>query len=172
MFRLKFWFLTIIGVAWQILAIPLLPIVLLLFAKKVYGKQGSYDTDNDVQRYQLPKLFRFAETPDEYLPGGLYEPTVRSIYDKVGWYLTSYYWLTYRNCGHGITWGMGKEVPNYLANLSEEQQKQLGIYRKVTKVLGLYWISGWKVVRDWQSVSTNKGFWAVPIFTVRAKQPE
>lgn len=42
---------------------------------------------------RLPFVFRWMETPDDPLPGGQYEPTVKRIYDKFGEYVGNVYWL-------------------------------------------------------------------------------
>lgn len=45
----------------------------------------------------------WATTPDDMtIPQGLYEPTVKKIYDKYGWFISTWYWLGFRNVGHGI----------------------------------------------------------------------
>lgn len=42
---------------------------------------------------RLPRGFRWLETPDDPLPGGQYEPQVRKVYDRFGFYVGSVYWL-------------------------------------------------------------------------------
>jgi hypothetical protein len=42
---------------------------------------------------RLPRGFRWMETPDDPLPGGQYEPQVKRIYDRFGFYVGSVYWL-------------------------------------------------------------------------------
>lgn len=59
-----------------------------------------------VQRYRLPKPLQWMETPDEHLPGGLYEPTHALVYKYCGWFIASMYWILLRNVGGGITWGV------------------------------------------------------------------
>lgn len=45
----------------------------------------------------------WATTPDDMkIPQGLYEPTVKKIYDRFGWFVSAWYWLGFRNAGHGI----------------------------------------------------------------------
>lgn len=67
-----------------LLAIPLVPIAV-MFATKV--GEGAY---------RLPYWARWLETNDErdgILPGGLYEPAIRKIYEKSGWRWASIRWL-------------------------------------------------------------------------------
>ena len=52
---------------------------------------------------RLPKVFAWMETPDNRLPGDLNEPTVKAIYDRCGFYLTSVYWLGWRNKAYGLS---------------------------------------------------------------------
>jgi hypothetical protein len=42
---------------------------------------------------RLPRGFRWMETPDCLLPGGLYEPQVKEIYERHGWTACAIYWL-------------------------------------------------------------------------------
>lgn len=51
---------------------------------------------------RLPFGFRWMETPDDPLPGGQYEPTVKRIYDKFGEYIGNVYWL-WRNRAYRLS---------------------------------------------------------------------
>ena len=53
-------------------------------------------------RGDLPWWLAWFETFDERLPGGMYEPTVRKVYEKAGAYWCSVYWLN-RNAMFGLT---------------------------------------------------------------------
>lgn len=53
-------------------------------------------------RGDLPWWAAWFETFDERLPGGMYEPTVRAVYDRFGRYWCSVYWLN-RNAMFGMT---------------------------------------------------------------------
>jgi hypothetical protein len=83
-------------------ALSLLVPVVCLFTKwdtePTPGSWISYPTI----RGDLPKGFRWLQTTDERLPGGLYEPTVVKIFERVGKYWTSVYWLGLRNRAHGL----------------------------------------------------------------------
>lgn len=57
-------------------------------------------------RGDLPRWARWWETPDERLPGGMYEPTVESIYKRFGRYWCSVYWLGIRNRMYGLSFAL------------------------------------------------------------------
>ena len=46
---------------------------------------------------------RWIETPDDaYLPAGLYEASQRALYERVGLFLSSWWWLGVRNRAYGV----------------------------------------------------------------------
>lgn len=61
-------------------------------------------------RHHLPAWASWLDTPDQMLPGDLSIPTVRSIYDRWGWFICSWYWLGWRNPAQGLAWSFGKDV--------------------------------------------------------------
>jgi hypothetical protein len=150
---------------WRLVA-PIVVPAFLLFAKKTAIATTHY-AQPQVQRYLLPKFLQWAETPDEHLPGGLYEPTVLKIYQRFGWFVCSWYWLALRNVGSGIVWNDGKEVPAKIRDMSAEDQAKFGVHEKRTLLWRLAILTGWEVTRDWHSTKTDQGFWATPRFTVR-----
>ena len=154
-------------ILWRLLNIIPLPVfILLLFAKKTDAKT-THSNQLEVQRYRLPKWARWAESPDEHLPGGLYEPTVKTIYDSLGWFFTSVYWIGWRNCGNGIVWGLGHEVPKKIKDMNETEQKLYGVWRTEKTLWKFKFIYGWETTRDWHSTKTKRGIWATPHFTIR-----
>nr|WP_315237729.1 hypothetical protein [uncultured Albidiferax sp.] len=58
-------------------------------------------------RGDLPRWLAWLGTPDERLPGGLYEPTVKSIYRRFGHVWCAWYWLGVRNRVHGLAAMLG-----------------------------------------------------------------
>lgn len=64
----------------------------------------------------LPKWAQWAQTMDCPFPGGLYEPTMKTIYDKFGFYTASYYWAGWRNRAHGLAYIWGKPAVDYIPN--------------------------------------------------------
>ncbi len=160
---------------WTLIAWLVVPVLLLLFARKTDKKTTHYAQDPSIQRYELPKWLKWMETPDELLPGGMYEPTVEKIYKKLGWFLCSWYWIGFRNIGHGITWSCGKEVPRPMTFMSHDELEQYGLFERSKVVLGLRFVWGWKAVADHYNlkVKTVGARWAVPRFTIRlANQDE
>ncbi len=151
--------------------------VVLFFAKKT--KDTAYpDYDPNIKKYKLPSWGKWIGTPDDILlPAGLYEPTVVKIYNKLGWWLTSYYWLAFRNIGHGITWHVGKVIPKPVDEMSEEEQREYDVFEE-EKIFLIFKIKyGYKSVKDYYGDKTGKpatnwkdvGYVAVPRFTIRLK---
>ncbi len=163
---MKIIFLNIVEFLWQLIAWLVVPFAL-LFARKIDDSVVHDEPQEAVQRYKLHTFLRWMETPDELLPGGLYEPQVFSVYKKWGWFITAWVWIGTRNTGQGIMWNQGKEVSARMSELSDHEKDAAGIYQKERIFLGLKFISGWKVVHDVYKTKTNGGFWAVPRFTVR-----
>lgn len=112
---------------------------------------------------RLPSWASWFETPDDItLPGGLYEPTVYKIYQKYGWFISSWYWLGLRNIAHGVMWNQGRHV---YSRERIEVVKELGPFKL---------IYGYKVVNDWYKLKIgynngDVGLWAVPRITIRMK---
>jgi len=155
----------IIQVLLRLIAPFLVPIVL-IFAKKTDVKTTHYNQP-DIQRYKLPKIFFFLETPDELLPGGLYEPKIKKIYEKYGWFMASWSWLGTRNVGHGVMWNEGHEIPKPIWQMSDEEKKNFSVFTKEIPLGFIKIIYGYKGVNDWYSLKTNQGIWAVPRLTMR-----
>ena len=82
----------VLQILWRIAA-PLLIPFMLLTARKIEVPDQPDWKHPEIQRYELWHWFRFAETPDEYLPGGTYEPTHYRIYRYLGRWVASYCWL-------------------------------------------------------------------------------
>lgn len=81
-------------IAWLIvpLALP--------FAK--WDKAESLQNNVSAVYGDLPKWAAWFSTPDARLPGGLYEQTVLKMLNDKGRFLTSWYWLGFRNRAHGF----------------------------------------------------------------------
>lgn len=63
---------------------------------------GASDNGPPTIRGDLPMWLSWFGTFDERLPGGMYEPTVRKVYNAVGRYWCSVYWLVVRNRMFGL----------------------------------------------------------------------
>lgn len=152
-------FVLLITLPMQIIAPIILPFVL-PFARKL-------NEPSPVQRYRLPNAFMWLETPDEHLPGGLYEPAVYSVYRRFGWFVCSWYWLGIRNVAFGLAWQFGKPAKGYMAVMTEQEKAECGVYENVYHLLFLKLLVGYAVYKDCYSVKTNNGFWAVPRISLR-----
>jgi len=64
-------------------------------------------------RGDLPRWLAWLSTPDERLPGGLYEPTVLSIHKRFGRFFCAWYWLGVRNRVHGLAALAGVPTVDY-----------------------------------------------------------
>lgn len=150
----------VLQILWRIAA-PLLIPFMLLTARKIEVPDQPDWKHPEIQRYELWHWFRFAETPDEYLPGGTYEPTHYRIYRYLGRWVASWWWLAIRNVGHGIIWNAGWPVRSPAPTEYVRQWGPLIIF------------TGTKVATDWYGKYTDKnGFWAMPRFSVRLATKE
>ncbi|SDO75758.1 hypothetical protein SAMN05216303_102278 [Rhodoferax sp. OV413] len=113
-------------------------------------------------RGDLPACFAWLNTPDERLPGGLYEPNVETIYQRYGRFLCSWYWLGLRNRGHGFAAQFGLPTSAYWPG-------EPGYYQRG----GLWWLryplaggrlqfkAGYRIYK-----LLDSSFLAVPVFTI------
>jgi hypothetical protein len=58
----------------------------------------------------LPRLFQWWDTPDQELPGDLNKPLIKKRYEKRGFFLTSWYWLGWRNRAYGLSRVLGLQL--------------------------------------------------------------
>lgn len=106
---------------------------------------------------------RWLSTPDERLPGGLYEKTVRRVYDRFGAVFCSWYWLALRNRGFGFARALSRSSVDYLPDLPDGYfENSDGVWRW-SKSLGLFrFVIGWQVYK-----ALDKTFYAVPVFSLK-----
>ena len=130
-------------------------------------------------RGDLPKWATFLSTPDERLPGGLYESTVASVYDKYGKWITSLYWLGVRNCLMGLAVAWGQRTSDYIPEepfgywsrtdsmgTIWRYSKHLFTAKLGNKTTRIVFVCGYQVYR------TLKGdFQAAPVFSLKQKGP-
>lgn len=143
------------GPAWLALA-PVVPLAFWALARKTSVKTTHFGQP-DVQRYRLPSWLAWAETPDEHLPGGLYEPTVAKIYNRFGWVVCSLYWLLLRNVGQGLLWPRGLLIgPIYSRYIDTNNADVLAAVRAQilidNNLLPTYWGPFkfyYELVKDW-----------------------
>ena len=140
---------------WLILA----PILLnpILLARRTTERTTHFNQP-DVQRYKLPKWLFWMETPDENLPGGLYEPTHKKIYDRFGWYIASMYWVLIRNVGGGITWSegilLGRIFP--AGELTEADVHKYQQLARTEHELLNNWFYHWELTKDFYGTKSGR----------------
>lgn len=71
----------------------LVPLAVLSAYIEAKPRPGSWQSGPGVIRGTLPDWAWWLETPDEPLPGGMYEPTVRKWYETYGWHVCAVLWL-------------------------------------------------------------------------------
>jgi hypothetical protein len=113
-------------------------------------------------RGDLPRWLAWLGTPDERLPGGLYEPAVLSIYKRFGRFFCAWYWLGIRNRVHGFAAVFGLPTSAPWADGFGLQQR------------GCLWWIRWPLL--WGRLAFKAGyrsyrlldgtFLAVPVFTI------
>jgi hypothetical protein len=122
-----------------------------------------------IVRGDLPNWLSYLGTPDERLPGGLYEPTVLSIYNKTGKWFTAWYWLGLRNRIHGLAASFGRIVeegwPNPIDN-SDEYYVRGDLWWRRKPIWGgkFAFKAGYRIYH-----LTNGTYRAVPCFTITKK---
>jgi hypothetical protein len=159
--------LAVAGIA----ALPLIPFVAL--AKGPYVRWERTATGRLVSRYELPRWLAWFGTPDELLPGALYEARVVASLDSWGGvYWTTVKWLS-ANRLYGLTWAFGRPVSDYMMITDSDGYvvqfdlisgfDDLWRWKKTTGPL--VWLAGWKVHRaSWRS---DSGLIAIPFVSVR-----
>ena len=124
------------------------------------GSYGQWPT----VRGDLPGWLRWLQTPDERLPGGLYEPTVRDLLDRRGRVVCSWYWLGLRNRAHGLQASFGKPatLEQFATRIGEgftDLGNGLWAYRK--KLGPIVFQTGYRVYLN------PMGYLAAPAFTFK-----
>lgn len=94
------------------LAFPLAPVAVLLAHRNPWPSPGAWGSGADVPRGCLRFPFEWLDTPDEPLPGGMYEPQVRGWYDRYGWRVCAVLWL-WRNRAFRLAFSLGRPVDSY-----------------------------------------------------------
>lgn len=139
-----------------------LSLIVCLFMNRSNRITTHYGQDPTQQRYRLPKWFKWMETPDEDLAGGMYEPTVKKIYDKFGTYWCSVYWIGLRNQAQGFLWNYGWECSENLRNKNKDSGYKILNTIVDLKLFNLKFYYGWEVARDHYKSHTKSGFLSIP----------
>lgn len=145
------------------LVAPLLVLLALPFAKWDDFPSVARDGTTTI-RGDLPNWLSWLSTPDERLPGGLYETEHKALLEKTGKYFASWYWLGWRNRLHGLRMALGKPTYDYITyspGFSERgdiwhYSKQIGIFR---------FAAGYKVYK-----LLDGSFRAAPVCTVMVRR--
>jgi hypothetical protein len=148
------------------LVCPILVPFALIFAK--WDKEPSADSHGvgSICRGDLPSWLNWFSTPDERLPGGLYEPTVAEMYNKHGRFITSWYWLGTRNCLMGLSKAVGKQTTDYAPEDAGFWQRD-DVWR-YTIDFRLFFVVPARIILGYQVYKMADGqFWAYPCFTIK-----
>lgn len=143
-----------------VVSIAVIPVA---WATPLFAKWDKEPTEG-VIRGDLPKWLSWFSTPDERLPGGMYEPTVASMYEKRGKLVTSMYWLGFRNRAHGFRQLTGKPATE-AQHMNSDKARYIdlgdGLWR-LTLVFGPFrFVTGYRVYNQ-------KGTYvAIPTFTIK-----
>ena len=124
------------------------PVVLpfvLLFAKWDAEATPARVGEPAVIRGDLPRWLAWFSTPDERLPGGLYEPTVAGLHARWGKWVTSWYWLGIRNCLFGLALKLGKPATDYIPDEPLGFWQRDDIWRYSARLGAFKFITGYKV---------------------------
>ena len=160
------------GLSW------LWPIASFLTIPAILATAKPIPPSTDVKKKRLPSWLAWASTPDFDLPGDFEEPTVERLYSlfypinkKLAWFVTSWYWIGYRNVGHGILWNSGHFTPKHPQHLTPDELDKYGTGIKQKKV-GPFWVMwGCKTVKDrLNTQQIGQGYWAVPWYSIRLKK--
>lgn len=105
---------------------------------------GASDNGPPTIRGDLPMWLSWFGTFDERLPGGMYEPTVRKVYERSGRYWCSVYWLVVRNRMFGLAkWLFGK--PDGEPWIEERRFGPLAVqwgYKRYRATPQAHWLNG------------------------------
>ena len=144
---------------------PLLMLLALPFIRwDLVPSTGQWGT-HPVIRGSLPRWLSWLETPDERLPGGLYEDTHRALYERWGKWVASYVWLGWRNRLHGLGYALGKPATFYdPEQLGLWEREEDGIWKYTAQLGPLRFVAGWGVY-----MKLDGSFWAVPVFSIKSR---
>lgn len=121
-----------------------------------------------IRRGRLPPEYADYETPDEALPGGLYEQRVLDKLLNDGPEACAFYWLGLRNRAHGYAMRFAKPAAHHWTSAEGRQEQGEGenaiwIERK------LYFGGRFERLRGYRVYSRDNGvtFYATPVWTYK-----
>jgi hypothetical protein len=113
-------------------------------------------------RGDLPNWLYWLSTPDERLPGGLYEPAHKEVFDKWGKWVASWYWLGVRNRMMGLGHSLGIQATEYIPD-------QRGFYRNGDVWQYSVHIVFIRIALGYKVYKMADGFWAVPTCAIMGR---
>lgn len=123
---------------------------------------------SETVRGDLPAWLSWLTTPDERLPGGTYEATVKRLLDRLGKYATAYYWIGVRNRAHGLAYLFRKPMTNHFNAMTD--YKDLNGLLERDGVWRFYWglPFGFCFVAGYRSYHSDAlGYYGTPVFTIK-----
>lgn len=141
---------------------PVLVLLALPFAKWDAEPSSDHHGVGSVIRGDLPAWLSWLSTPDERLPGAMYEPTVSALHAKYGKWVTSWYWLGVRNCLMGLAVRLGKPTTDYIPESPLGFWQRGDVWRYSVALGPLKFVTGYQVYK-----TLNDGFVAAPVFTIK-----
>lgn len=124
---------------------------------------GSYGIGS-VVRGDLPDWLSWLRTPDERLPGGLYESEHLALYEKYGKWVASWYWLGVRNRMIGMSVAFGHQTTDYSPDTLGWWERG-DVWRYSFKVGVIKVLMGYKIYK-----LLDGRFWAASSFSVMVRK--
>lgn len=166
---LKFWWLFFCEFAFRFMAPFVIPFMLLFRQKAAveeYAISLPYQQGISIQRYKFPKVLDCMELQDDWnFPS--YELTMLNLYNKFGWWVTTYVNLAFRNVGMGVLWQLATPVSNYWVHLSDEEKEEKGLFDNHYRLGNIVLKVGYVTYRNWKGKHGGSKFLAVPRVTLR-----
>ena len=119
-------------------------------------------THNFIIRGDLPKMFRWWQSPDSRWPGPMYEPAMIEWYTKYGRTIASWYNGACRNQMFGLAAALGKETTDYIPEQPNGFWGRGDIWRYSLPLGPIRIVAGWQVYRR-----LDNSFLAVPVCTIK-----
>ena len=126
---------------------PMLVLLALPFVKWDAAPSAARQGETAVIRGDLPGWLSWFSTPDERLPGGMYEPAVASMHARWGKWITSWYWLGIRNCLFGLSLRLGRPATDYIPDEPLGFWQRDDIWRYSARLGAFKFITGYKVYK-------------------------
>lgn len=147
-----------------LLAIPKGRLVRTTVVRVQVGENAPQEFGVDRHEWGIPD----AGTPDELMPGGLYEMAILRTYlawSSQWWTATNWLW---RNAGYGVAWHYGRWASAYLDLTADGYVERNGLWRWQKTFGPVKFMAGWKVHRsDYLASAVNGPFWAIPFVSIR-----